>query len=57
MSTTTAKHHVSNGTIPNFKAGVTSCLDYQGRVVIEQKMDNLVSSGIINIIMTAMNYN
>ena len=56
MRTRTAKHHLSNGTIPNFKAGVTSCLGYQGRAVIEQKMDNLVSSGIINIIMTVMKY-
>ena len=51
MSSRTAKRHLSNGTIPNFKAGVTSCLDHQGKAVIEQNMDNLVSSGIIDIIM------
>ena len=51
MSTRTAKCHLSNLIIFNFKAGVKSCLDCQGKAVIEQNMGNPLSSGTIDIIV------
>ena len=48
MSSRQARRHLANGTIPNFKIRMSSCLDHQGLKAICHNIDDSVSSGIVN---------
>ena len=48
MSSRQARRHLGNGTIPSFKIRMTTCLDPQGKAVIEENMKDALSSGIFD---------
>ena len=51
MSSRQARRHLGNGTIPSFKIRMTTCLDPQGKAVIEENTKDALSSGIFDQLM------